>query len=86
MSPFRRQAGGVLAAEIDGYRLLIQAPAYAGDLWAYTVLRRQYGQGSPFALVGAGKEPTRSDAVHAAERLACLVVPGDEKAAADVQA
>ena len=76
MSPFRKQAGGLLAAEVDGYCLHIRAPVQAGGQWAYTVLRRQYGRGSLLALVGKGRAPTLSDAVYATERLACLVVPG----------
>ena len=83
MAPFRRLAGGLLAAEVDGYCLQVRAPVQAGGQWAYTVLRRQYGRGSLLALVGQGRAPTLADAVDAAERLAPLIVPGGMPAATE---
>lgn len=71
---FHTEPNGILAAEIDGYKLLIQAPGHSDGDWAYTLLRRQYGIGSLFGLVGSGVEESLAKAVHAAERLAGDVI------------
>ena len=57
----------VLMADKDDLRLTVEAPAYFVGDFRFTVLRRQYGRGSLFAVVEAGTGVRLHDAMAAAE-------------------
>jgi len=57
----------VLMADKGSLRLTVEAPACFVGMFRYTVLRRQYGQGSSFAVVEAGTRVHLHDAMAAAE-------------------
>jgi len=59
-----------LWTEADGFRLTVQICGDGTQAARFTVLRRQYGAGSPFALVGEAVEADVKSAMHAAERMA----------------
>ena len=63
------EPNGALAAEIDGVRLVVQGPAEVGGYVRFTVLRRQYRQGSLLALIGSGTRESVGEAMSAAERM-----------------
>ncbi len=67
---WRRGPKGRLLADVGEFRL----EAYGGPgrlrTARYTVLRRQYGQGSLFALVASGAAPGLFSAMRAAEKAA----------------
>ena len=67
---WRRGPEGRLLADVGEFRL--EAHAGLGRLRTarFTVLRRQYGQGSLFALVGSGTAPSLFAAMRAAEKVA----------------
>jgi len=59
-----------LIAEAGDLRLTIEAPACFIGEFRFMVLRRQYGQGSLFAVVEAGAGARLHDAMAAAELVA----------------
>lgn len=59
-----------LWTEADGFRLTVQVCGDGTQAARFTVLRRQYGAGSPFALVGEDMEMDVKSAMHAAELMA----------------
>lgn len=67
---WRRTPEGRLLADMGEFRL--EAHASPGRLRTarFTVLRRQYGQGSLFALVASGAAPSLFAAMRAAEEAA----------------
>ncbi len=59
-------------ANVGDLRLTVQPPpGFVGE-FRYTVLRRQYGKGSLFAMIKTGTEPCLHDAMQAAEQVAPL--------------
>jgi len=60
----------VLMADKGSLRLIVEAPACFIGEFRFTVLRRQYGQGSLFAVVKAGAGVCLHDAMAAADRAA----------------
>jgi len=59
-----------LMANTRDWRLTVQPPAMFVGEFRYTVLRRQHGQGSPFAKVEGGARERLHDAMAAAEQAA----------------
>lgn len=57
----------VLMADKGSLRLIVEAPACFVGEFRFTVLQRQYGQGSLFAVVDAGTGVRLHDAMAAAE-------------------
>ncbi len=64
---WRTEPDGVLAAEADGVRLVVQAPEEAGGTARFLVLRRD---GGGEALLGSGTEDDMRAAMKAAARMA----------------
>lgn len=61
--------GGNFWADLDGLRLIVHAGDPAGSPVRFSVLRRQYGQGSPFGIVGSDVENDCPAAMKAAQIL-----------------
>ena len=66
-SIWRTEPEGVLAAEADGFRLVVQAPCRAGGAVRFLVLRID---GDHHAIVGSGTEESVRGAMDAAVRMA----------------
>ena len=66
---WRTELNGVLSAETDGLRLVVQAPDNTGGAVRFQVLRRG-AEGSPGILVGSGTEDCVHAAMSAAEQMA----------------
>ena len=64
---WRAGPNGVLMADKGDLRLTVETPACSVGEFRFTVLRRQYGQGSLFAVVQAGAGTRLHDAIAAAE-------------------
>lgn len=69
MLDWRAGPDEILTADSGDLRLMVQPLRFAGE-FRYTVLRRQYGRGSLFAVVETGTEPGLHDAMKAAEQAA----------------
>lgn len=67
MLNWRAGPNKVLMADKGSLRLIVEAPACFIGEFRFTVLRRQYGQGSLFAVVAAGAGVCLYDAMAAAE-------------------
>ncbi len=67
---WRRVPDGRLLAEAGEVRLEVHAGPGRRRTARFTVLRRQYGQGSLFALVASGAAPSLFAAMRAAEKAA----------------
>ncbi len=67
MLNWRAGPNRVLMADKGNLRLTVEAPACFVGEFRFTVLRRQYGQGSLFAVVEAGTGVRLHDAMAAAE-------------------
>lgn len=72
---WRTGADGILAAEADGLRLVVQAPAEGTGPARFEVLRWQYGTGSLLALLASGTAGEVREAMAAAERAAGRIIP-----------
>lgn len=70
MSAWHSSRNRELWTEADGFRLTVQVCGDGTQAARFTVLRRQYGVGSPFALVNEGVEADVKSAMHAAELMA----------------
>lgn len=66
-SIWRTEPEGVLAAEIDGLRLVVQAPEKVGGLVRFLVLRRDAGGDT---IIGSGTEGDVRAAMQAAIQMA----------------
>ena len=66
---WRAEPDGVLAAEADGLRLVIQAPEEVGGPVRFLVLRRA-GKEDRHAPIGSGVEESVGNAMEAAARMA----------------
>lgn len=66
---WRTEPNGVLSAEADGLRLVVQAPDNTGGAVRFQVLRRG-AEGSLGILVGSGTEDCVHAAMSAAEQMA----------------
>jgi hypothetical protein len=66
---WRTEPDGVLAAEVDTYRLVVQAPERIGGSARFLVLRRDGDEGA-LALIGSGHEADLRMAMKAAARMA----------------
>ena len=64
---WRAEPNGVLAAEIDGFRLVVQAPEEVGGLVRFLVLRRE-SEGD--TIIGSGSKETVQAAMGAAVKMA----------------
>ena len=67
---WRRGPKGRLLADVGEFRLEVHAELGRLRTARFTVLRRQYGQGSLFASVASGTAPTLFAAMRAAEKAA----------------
>lgn len=67
---WRRGPKGRLLADVGEFRLEVHAGPGRLRTARFTVLRRQYGQGSLFALVASGPAPNLFAAMRAAEKAA----------------
>jgi hypothetical protein len=67
---WRSGRGGELWADLGSLRLVVHASDPDGGRVRFSVLRRQHGRGSPFALVASGVENDQLAAMDAAEALA----------------
>ena len=65
---WRTEPDGVLAAEVDTYRLVVQAPERIGGSARFLVLRRDGDEGA-LALIGSGNEADLHTAMKTAARL-----------------
>ena len=65
---WRRGPDGRLLADLDEFRLEAHADLGRSRTARFAVLRRQYGQGSLFALVASGAAPSLFAAMRAAEK------------------
>lgn len=70
MPTWRSSLSGDLWADLEGLRLVVHAGAPDGSPVRYSVLRRQYGRGSLFAVVGSGVENDCPAALKAVQILA----------------
>jgi len=66
---WRTECDGVLATEVDTYRLVVQAPEHIGGSVRFMVLRREHDDGA-LALIGSGTEADLRTAMKAAARMA----------------
>jgi len=66
---WRTEPGAVLSAEVDGLRLVVQAPTEAGGAVRFLVLRRGAGERAD-TLIGSGTGTDVRAAMAAAERMA----------------
>ena len=66
---WKTEPSGVLSSEVDGLRLVVQAPEQAGGLVRFLVLR-QIRNGGLGALMGSGSETGVQAAMLAAEQMA----------------
>lgn len=64
-------------ADVGELRLTVYAPPHLSGEFRFSVLRRQYGQGSPFAVVDTGGKSALREAMEAAEGLAATLMPSD---------
>lgn len=64
---WRTERSGILAAEAHGFRLVVLNRSVRDKFARFMVLRRQFGRGSPFALVASGMEADVRTAMEAAE-------------------
>ena len=67
MLNWRAGPNRVWMADKGSLRLIVEAPACFVGEFRFTVLRRQYGRGSLFAVVEAGARTRLHDAMVAAE-------------------
>ncbi len=67
MSAWHSGPNRELWTEADGFRLTVQVCEDGTQAARFKVLRRQYGKGSPLALVGEGVEADVKSAMRAAE-------------------
>ena len=67
---WRRGPKGRLLADVGQFRLEVHAGPGRLQTARFTVLRRQYGQGSLFASVASGAAPSLFAAMRAAEKAA----------------
>lgn len=67
MFSWRAVANGLVVLDKGELRLTVEAPLARAGGFRFTVLRRQYGRGSPFAAVETGMEANLLDAIAAAE-------------------
>ena len=65
---WRTEPDGVVAAEVDNYRLVVQAPERIGGSVRFLVLRRD-GNERALALIGSGHEADMRRAMKAAARM-----------------
>lgn len=65
---WRTEPEGVLAAEIDGLRLVVQASKETNDQVRFLVLRRE-GSGKPLSIIASGTEESVRAAMQAATRM-----------------
>jgi hypothetical protein len=70
---WRTECDGVLAAEVDTYRLVVQAPEHIGGSVRFMVLRREHDDGA-LALIGSGTEADLRAAMKAAGRMADTLI------------
>jgi len=67
-------------ADLSDLRLTVRPPARFIGEFQYSVLRRQYGRGSPFAEVEGGARERLHDAIAVAEQTALRLIPqGDHE-------
>lgn len=66
---WRTEPNGVLSAEVDGFRLVVQAPEVLSGSVRFMVLRRE---GEEYALLGSGTEPD----VRSAMKMVTQIVEG----------
>ncbi len=66
---WRTEPSGVLSSDVDGFRLVVQAPEQASGLVRFLVLR-QAMNGDVDTLVGSGSETGVQAAMTAAEQMA----------------
>ena len=80
---WRTEADGSVAAEVDGFRLVVRPPERAGGAMRFPVLRQGEGEDGPPALVGSGTEPDLRTAMRMAARMADRLVepPGMRRVA-----
>lgn len=64
-------------ADVGELRLTVYAPPRFLGEFCFSVLRRQYGQGSPFAVVDTGGKSVLREAMAAAEDLAATLMPSE---------
>lgn len=64
-------------ADVGELRLTVYAPPRFLGEFRFSVLRRQYGQGSPFAVVNTGGKSALREAMEAAEGMAATLMPGE---------
>jgi len=65
---WRRGPNGRLLAEVGELRLEVYRCAEHARVAGFAVLRRQYGRGSPFALINSGSAASLFSAMRAAEQ------------------
>lgn len=75
MPAWRSSPGGVLWTDQGEFKLVVHTVNPDDGTTRFSVLRRQYGAGSPFALVAAGTRPSRSAAKQAAMETLAEVAP-----------
>ena len=75
MPNWRAGLNGLLVADVNDVRMTIEAPARFIGLFQFNVLRRQHGEGSPFALVSAGIGGSLAEAMASAGAAAATVTP-----------
>lgn len=66
-----------LMVDTGDLRLTVEPPPQFVGKFRYTVLRRQYGKGSLFAVIETGAELRLHDAMMTAEQAALRLVPQD---------
>lgn len=74
MTVWRALSDTVMAADVGDMRLTVEAQARFTGEFRFVVLRRQYGQGSLFALVEMGTRPRLRDAMEAAEAVVSRLI------------
>jgi hypothetical protein len=74
---WRAGPNGILMADKGDLRLTVEAPAWFVGEFRFTVLRRQYGQGSLFAVVETGVGDRLYDAMAAAALVAEKLVAAE---------
>jgi hypothetical protein len=64
------EPNGLLAAEVDGLRLVVRCPTEVDGFARFMLLGRVSRSGGPFALTASGTAESVSEAMAAAERRA----------------
>jgi hypothetical protein len=67
--PWRTDPGGVLWAQVNGFKLVVQPPAADGSV-RFMVMRCRSGTGGPMQPVASGHEDNVRAAMASAERFA----------------